>query len=133
MASFAFPEPVVAWSASSDRSRPGRGRPTVELRDQRVLLLHRETGPSFHSRLANSQREESFHPWEVTSSSQKEGRETSPIYYHGADPSPREMHIPTGKQSCSWYQPEARRAGTTSEVSGGIRKEEERAGAPRWA
>ena len=51
MASFAFPEPVVAWSASSDRSGPGRGRPTVELRDQRVLLLHREAGPSFHSRL----------------------------------------------------------------------------------
>ena len=64
--------------------------------------------------------------------SQKEGRETSLVYYRGPVPSPREMRIPTGKQSCSWYQPEARRAGTTSKVSGGIRKDE-KAGAPRRA
>lgn len=74
-------------------------------------MVHWETGISFHIRFGKFSKGRNSPTSGSYLSSQREGRETGPIYYCSPVPSPKETHIQKREQRCPWSQPEARKLG----------------------
>ena len=104
----------------------------TELRNQQVLAVYQEAGTPFHIRFGKASEGGKL-PTSGGYLVFPEGgeRDQSSLLAQPCSIS-KEVRVPTGKQECSWYLPEARRAGTTSKVTSGIRKDK-KAVAPRQA
>lgn len=104
----------------------------MELRNQQVLVVHREAGTSFHIRFGKASKGGKLPTSGSYLSSQKEGRQTSPIYDRSSVPSPRRCVYQQESSRVLLVAARSQESRATSKVTSGIRKDK-KAVAPRQA